>query len=247
MPATLDDGALTLTLADPLAIDSVLGSSYNDTIIGNINDNTLIGGGGDDVLVGVGGNNLLEGAVTRTVYLDFDTYELPGQHFYTQAERDAIQAQITADYSAFSYVFTQTQPQSGPYTTIYFQRPGAGRPRGGNFVRDRLARSRHLGHDDRSPRTAWKSSPPIPPGSTSITSWAVPASPPPRAPTSSASRPPSPRTSWGTSPGSTTPTRSGRSARASTPASTPTSTTLPIPDRPMPTSRSCTSWPPAPR
>ena len=82
----------------------MLGSSYNDTIIGNANDNTLIGGGGDDLIAGLGGNDLLEGAVTRTVYLDFDTYELPGQHFYTQAERDAIQAQITADYSAFSYV-----------------------------------------------------------------------------------------------------------------------------------------------
>jgi Ca2+-binding RTX toxin-like protein len=120
MPATQSDGALSLTLADPLAIDSVLGSSYDDTIIGNLNNNTLIGGGGQDVLIGVGGNNLLEGAVTHTVYLDFNTYELPGQHFYTQAERKAIQAQITADYSAFSYVFTQTQPQSGPYTTIYF-------------------------------------------------------------------------------------------------------------------------------
>ena len=123
MPATLNDGALTLTLADPLAIDTVLGSSYDDTIIGNINNNTLIGGGGDDVLAGVGGNNLIEGAVTRTIYLDFDTYELPGQHFYTTAEREAIQTQITADYSAFSYVFTQTQPQSGPYTTITFNDP----------------------------------------------------------------------------------------------------------------------------
>ena len=83
----------------------------------------MIGGGGDDLIAGLGGNDVLEGAVTRTVYLDFDTYELPGQHFYTQAERDAIQAQITADYSAFSYVFTQTQPQSGPYTTIYFNDP----------------------------------------------------------------------------------------------------------------------------
>ena len=123
MPATLSDGALTLTLANPLEIDTVLGSSYNDTLIGNTNDNTLIGGGGDDLIVGLGGNDLIEGAVTRTIYLDFDTYELPGQHIYTQAERDAIQAQITADYSAFSYVFTQTQPQSGPYTTIYFNDP----------------------------------------------------------------------------------------------------------------------------
>ena len=100
-----------------------LGSSYDDTIIGNADDNTLIGGGGDDEIAGLGGNDLLEGAVTRTVYLDFDTYELPGQHYYTQAERDAIQAQITADYSAFSYDFTQTQPQSGPYTTIVFNDP----------------------------------------------------------------------------------------------------------------------------
>ncbi len=123
MPATLNDGPLTLTLADPLAIDNVMGSSYNDTIIGNANDNTLIGGGGDDLIAGLGGNDLIEGSVTRTVYLDFDTYELPGQHYYTQAERDAVQAQITADYSAFSYVFTQTQPQTGPYTTIVFNDP----------------------------------------------------------------------------------------------------------------------------
>ena len=123
MPATLNNGALTLTLADPAEIDTVLGSSYNDTLIGNTNDNTLIGGGGDDVIVGLAGNNLIEGAVTRTIYLDFNTYELPGQHFYTQAERDAIQAQITADYSAFSYTFTQEQPQSGPYTPIYFNDP----------------------------------------------------------------------------------------------------------------------------
>ena len=148
MPATLNDGALTLTLADPLGIDNVLGSPYNDTIIGNTNDNTLIGGGGDDMIVGLAGNNLIEGAVTRTVYLDFDTYELPGQHFYTQAERNAIQAQITADYSAFSYVFTQAQPQSGPYTTIYFNDPALVGLEGGIAIGDRLARSRHLGHDD---------------------------------------------------------------------------------------------------
>jgi Ca2+-binding RTX toxin-like protein len=123
MPATQSDGPLSLTLADPLAIDNVLGSSYDDTIIGNANDNTLVGAGGQDLIAGMGGNDVIEGAVTRTVFLDFNTYELPGQHAYTKAERDAIQAQITADYSAFSYVFTQTQPQSGPYTTITFNDP----------------------------------------------------------------------------------------------------------------------------
>ncbi len=123
MPATLGDGALTLTLADPLGIENVVGSSYDDTILGNANDNTLLGGGGQDLIAGLGGDDVIEGSVTRTVYLDFDTYELPGQHYYTDDEREAIQKQIEADYSAFSYVFTQTQPQSGPYTTIYFNDP----------------------------------------------------------------------------------------------------------------------------
>ena len=120
---TVIPGTLNLTLANPLGIDNVLGSSYDDTIIGNANDNTLIGGGGQDLIAGLGGDDVLEGDVTRTVYLDFDTYELPGQHFYTPDERNAIQAQMTADYSAFSYVFTQIQPQSAPYTTITFNDP----------------------------------------------------------------------------------------------------------------------------
>ena len=122
-PQTVIPGILTLTLTDPLGINNVLGSSYNDTIIGNALDNTLIGAGGDDLIAGLGGNDVLEGSVTRTVYLDFNTFELPSQHFYTTTERDEIQAQITADYADFSYSFTQTQPQSGPYTTIYFNDP----------------------------------------------------------------------------------------------------------------------------
>ena len=76
-PQTVIPGTLTLTLANPLGIDNVLGSPYDDTIIGNANDNTLIGGGGQDLIAGLGGNDVLEGDVTRTVYLDFDTYELP--------------------------------------------------------------------------------------------------------------------------------------------------------------------------
>ncbi len=123
MPATLNNGPLTLTLADPLGIDNVLGSSYNDTLIGNANDNTLIGGGGDDLIAGLGGNDVLDGGVTRTVFLDFNTDELPGQHVYTPTERDEIQAQLEADYADFSYTFSQTAPQSGPYTTITFNDP----------------------------------------------------------------------------------------------------------------------------
>ena len=120
---TVIPGLLTLTLADPLGINNVLGSGYDDTIIGNALDNTLIGTGGDDLIAGLGGDDVLEGSIDRTVYLDFDTFELPGQHYYTQEERDEIQAQITADYADFSYTFTQTQPESGLYTTIYFNDP----------------------------------------------------------------------------------------------------------------------------
>ncbi len=122
-PQVVIPGTLNLTLADPMGIANVLGSPHDDTIIGNARDNTLVGGGGLDLIAGLGGNDFLEGGVTRTILLDFDTYELPGEHFYTQAERDAIEAQLTADYSAFSYAFTQTPPSAGPYTTIYFNDP----------------------------------------------------------------------------------------------------------------------------
>jgi Ca2+-binding RTX toxin-like protein len=122
-PQTVIANTLTLTLADPLGIANVLGSPYDDTIIGNARDNTLVGGGGQDVIAGLAGNDLLQGGATRTVLLDFDTLAIPGEHVYTQAERDAIQAQLAADYSAFSYAFTQTPPSSGHYTTIYFDDP----------------------------------------------------------------------------------------------------------------------------
>jgi Ca2+-binding RTX toxin-like protein len=122
-PQTVIPGTLTLSLSDPMGISNVLGSQFNDTIIGNARNNTLTGGGGEDLIAGLGGNDVLEGAITRTVLLDFDTLTTPGDHIYTTAERDAIQAQLTADYSAFSYTFTQSAPSSGPYTTIFFNDP----------------------------------------------------------------------------------------------------------------------------
>ena len=106
-----------------MGIANVLGSPYDDTIIGNARDNVLQGGGGQDLIAGFGGNDMLEGGITRTVLLDFNTYALPGEHVYTQAERNAIEAQLTADFAAFSYTFVQTPPSSGPYTTIYFNDP----------------------------------------------------------------------------------------------------------------------------
>ena len=116
-------GTLTLTLSNPMGISDVLGSGYDDTIIGNARDNTLIGGGGDDLIAGLGGDDLLEGSVTRTIYLDFSDYELPGQHIYTPDEENAIESQLVADFADFSYIFTLSPPMSGPYTTIYFNDP----------------------------------------------------------------------------------------------------------------------------
>jgi hypothetical protein len=122
-PQAVVPGALTLTISDPMGISNVLGSPYDDTILGNARDNTLIGGGGQDLTAGMGGNDLLQGGLTRTIVLDFDTDTTPGDHIYTAAERNQIQAELTADYSAFSYTFTQAPPTSGPYTTIRFNDP----------------------------------------------------------------------------------------------------------------------------
>ena len=122
---TVIPGGLTLSLSDSLGIADVLGGPYDDTIFGNARDNVLQGAGGLDLLAGLGGNDVLEGGLTRTVVLDFNTFTLPGEHDYTGAERDAIQAQLTADYAAFAYTFAQSPPAAGagPYTTIYFNDP----------------------------------------------------------------------------------------------------------------------------
>jgi Ca2+-binding RTX toxin-like protein len=122
-PQSVIPGILILTLSDPMGIANVLGSPYDDSIIGNGRDNILLGGGGLDLLAGLGGNDLLQGGLTRTILLDFNTFALPGEHVYSQPERDAIQAQLTADFSAFSYAFTQTAPSFGPFTTVFFNDP----------------------------------------------------------------------------------------------------------------------------
>ena len=114
---------MNLTLSDPMGISNVLGSPYNDSIIGNARDNTLLGGGGEDLIAGLGGDDVLEGGITRTIYLDFDTDTTPGDHIYTSDEQTDIQDDLIADYSAYSYTFTLTPPQSGPYTTIFFNDP----------------------------------------------------------------------------------------------------------------------------
>ncbi len=120
---TVIPGTLSVTLADPDAIADVIGTAYDDTIIGNARDNVLEGAGGEDLIAGLGGNDVLQGGETRTVLLDFETFALPGEHAYTKGEENAIEAQLRADYSAFSYLFTLSRPSSGAYTTIFFNDP----------------------------------------------------------------------------------------------------------------------------
>ncbi len=116
-PQAVSPGLLTLTIADPSAVNQVIGTAYPDTILGNGEGDTLIGNGGADYLDGRGGGALIQGAETQVVYLDF----LKGAVDYSsQATRDAIQARISAIYADFDYTFTQTIPASGPYAEIDF-------------------------------------------------------------------------------------------------------------------------------
>ena len=119
-PQAVSPGLLNLTLSNPLSVDKVVGTSYPDTIQGNGRNDTLIGNGGDDYLNAQGGAGLIEGDETQIVYLDF----LPGAVDYrAQSTRDAIQARLGAIYAAFNFTFTQTQPTSGPYETLYYNVP----------------------------------------------------------------------------------------------------------------------------
>ncbi len=122
-PQAVSPGLLNLTLTNPQSINQVLGTSYPDTILGNGRNDTLIGDGGPDYLNARGGAALIEGYKTTVVYLDFLPGP-PGSIDYTQPIRDAIQARLGAIYSAFNYTFTQTQPASGLYYTLYYNVEG---------------------------------------------------------------------------------------------------------------------------
>ncbi len=120
-PQAVSPGLLNLTLTNPLSINEVVGTPYPDSIQGNGRNDTLIGNGGDNYLNARGGAALIEGFQTQVVYLDF----LPGVVDYSaQSTRDAIEAGIGAIYSAFNFTFTQTQPTSGTYETLYYNIPG---------------------------------------------------------------------------------------------------------------------------
>ena len=119
---TVTVGGGSVKLMNSQAMEDVVGTAFADTIIGNAMANTLIGAGGSDSLVGVGGDDLIQAGVTQLVFLDFDSYTTADKRAYTQSDRDAIQARLETDYSPFGYKFTQTQPSTSSYTTIYFNR-----------------------------------------------------------------------------------------------------------------------------
>jgi Ca2+-binding RTX toxin-like protein len=120
---------LALTLVHTNAFANVVGTPYTDFIKGNGRDAQIYGGGGGDVLSAGSGNVLVIGGIPQVVYLDFNSATDPNlEHVYTQAERDAIQARLQTDYSAFNYFFTQdlsqaktlAQPTGGRFATLLF-------------------------------------------------------------------------------------------------------------------------------
>jgi Ca2+-binding RTX toxin-like protein len=137
-PQEVNPGNLTLTLSSATGIENVIGSRYADQIYGNARDNQILGAALFDDRIASAQPSAWNGA-TEVVFLDFDTYtnhsftaaeplqtDNGNDHLYTgdasSLERKAIQDRMAADYAAFHVIFTQTQPGSGTYVTLYFNK-----------------------------------------------------------------------------------------------------------------------------
>ncbi len=128
------NAGLQLTLTNPQAFTTVVGTPYSDTVKGNAGNDSLIGAGGQDHLTGGDGNLFLQGDVTQVVYLQFLSSTLPGIHNFTAAEQSAILSRLQQDYAAFNYYFTldpadaqqQSLPTGGRYATLIFNAGPAG-------------------------------------------------------------------------------------------------------------------------
>ncbi|MEL7129251.1 MAG: hypothetical protein AAGK23_06870 [Pseudomonadota bacterium] len=102
----------------------------------------LEGEGDGGVYVGASSSDIDED--TQVVFLDFDaggeptfpvcmdtgtvdeagntiftTFFIGTDHIYTPEERDEIQARIEADYADFNFAFTQEEPVTGDFTTLF--------------------------------------------------------------------------------------------------------------------------------
>ncbi len=133
---------LSLTLSSNRGIEDVVGTAFADNLVGNDQNNVIDGAAlrDDRVTAGPGWDG-----VTQWVLLDFDTETDGTEHVYTQAERDAIQTRIAADYHGpdeqnpwFHVNLTQNLNDipsvlrtTGQYVTEYFNRtPSFNRPGG---------------------------------------------------------------------------------------------------------------------
>ncbi len=120
---TLDGGFDNDTLEGNGGSDLLRGGRDEDSLRGDSGADTLIGGHGLDTLEGGAGTDLLQAYQEMVVFLDFDSATDPAtEHIYTQVERDAIQTLMEVNFELFDHtiVFTQTEPDTGSFTTILF-------------------------------------------------------------------------------------------------------------------------------
>ena len=133
---------LSLTLSNPTAFSTVIGTPFADSIVGNNAPNEVItGGGGSDSLVAGSGNDYVQGYVTQVVYLAFPapTETAPDDHVYTPTEEQQILDGIEQIYGGYEvtapdgseaagYEFTLdqataqqlAQAMGGQYATLTF-------------------------------------------------------------------------------------------------------------------------------
>ena len=114
---------LELKFTSARGLEGVIGTTFPDKLVGNSRNNTLVGGGGIDSVFGGGGDDVISASRTKNIYLDFDSDSKPGDHNYTQAERDAIHARIAEDYAAFDVGISQTVPLEPWFITVRFNSP----------------------------------------------------------------------------------------------------------------------------
>ncbi len=123
---------LSLTLqGNTTGIEDVIGTVGLDTIYGNARPNRLLGAETSTLTAAIAPVSSMQ----QWVLLDFDSSTDTGEHYYTQAERDQIQARIASNYQGpggasnpwFHVYFTQDRLQiptlvGANYATIYFNR-----------------------------------------------------------------------------------------------------------------------------
>ncbi|MEZ6134980.1 MAG: PKD domain-containing protein [Pirellulaceae bacterium] len=130
-PQQLVPGTFTLTLSDALGIEDVIGTPGADVIRGNERPNILHGASqrahAQPTTTSV--TNPVTNSSPQLVFLDFDSDQDPGEHVYTTEERNSIQAVVAANFWGpdaanpwFNFTFTQTEPTTGEFTRLVFNR-----------------------------------------------------------------------------------------------------------------------------